>query len=81
MKFTDEQLSRVLTAHARKGLVRAGEDGPAYPACIVQVADECEHGYNSTAQSSTAAGWFDLNYQRDWSVEMFLTQLEILGLA
>lgn len=82
MKFTDEQLSRVLTAHARGGLIRCGEVGAAFPACLVQVALECEYGLNEQPPDVVADSlWFDRNYERDWSVEMFLCQLEIRGLA
>lgn len=81
MKFTDEQLSRVLTAHACGGLtVASGGYGYAgYPGCLFQVALEVDT--IGECPDVTGMDWFDEHYQRDWSVEMFLTQLEIRGLA
>ena len=92
-KFTDEELSRVLTAHACGGLKSCGRyDVPAYPACIIQCAcainnlspieadDGCPKDLIRDTGQSTPS-WFDQNYDPRWTVEEFLEQLREQGLA
>lgn len=82
MKLTDEQLSRVLTAH-ELGELETGELGgrPAYPACLIQVShlvwstDEMNQGQFGAALD------FDGYYDGGWTVDEFLAQLEARGLA
>jgi hypothetical protein len=91
IKFTSEQLSKILTAHANGGLVRFGKiDLSAYPGCLIQVAHECESGFTPRFDLiipeidwvvESGIHWFDKNYNEKWTTVHFLHQLEWKGLA
>lgn len=81
MKFSDEQLSRIITAHENNELVRSGYTGIGYPCCINQAAYEeyfCGIAYDL---DSVVAEWFDENYQTTWTTEQFIRKLEQKGFA
>lgn len=87
-KFTDEELSRILTAHANGLLEREGEcwfecevGCEVVGGCINQFA--YNEGNNGTAEKCNleVANWFDANYNRSMSIEAFLAALERLGAA
>lgn len=78
MKFTDEELSRVLSAHAA-GLLGGA---PGTKPCLIQVAKllvTLTVGYST--EDAAAAWWFDGHYGASWSCDEFLAQLEARGLA
>ncbi len=83
--FTDEELSRILTAHAQGGLERYGfEHYPAYPACILQVALVCSNALDAVdldGSLDSIMGWFDSSYDPNWTPEQFLQYLENLCVA
>lgn len=58
MKFTDEELSRILSAAAIGGLKSLGTYGPTgTPACLVQAARSCF--WLESLDDSDKATWFD----------------------
>lgn len=59
MKYTDEQLSRILSAAAVGGLEALGRYGPGLPCCINQAAYAIESALDAYWVHSDAAGWFD----------------------
>lgn len=60
MKYTDEQLSRILSAAAVSGgLVCGGIDGPGLPCCMVQAADLWGTVFTTTIVDPERAQWFD----------------------
>lgn len=83
MKFNDEELSRILSAHAKRGLGREGmslnaSDKP----CLIEVAERQEAAFSTGSVSKEGtATWFDRTYRPNWSVDRFLAQLEARGLA
>ncbi|TAL29076.1 MAG: hypothetical protein EPN98_21795 [Phenylobacterium sp.] len=80
-RLTDEELSRVLTAHEMGGLVRKGDTrAKAYPACLVQVAKESWTGFGFGHHIGDVY-WFDWSYRPDWTVDEFMAQLVARGLA
>lgn len=86
IKYTDEELSRILTAHEAGGLMRVGEEGNlAYPCCIVQAGlavTRIASPASCISDMVTRGGWwFDGAYQQYWTTEEFLRQLEEKGLA
>ncbi len=89
MKFTDEQLSRVLTAHELGGLKRGGaHQTNAYPCCLLQCAGAIMNSFAEDAHSVfgdeslvPTAVWFDANYQTTWTTDEFLDQLTAQGLV
>jgi hypothetical protein len=80
-KLTDEELSRVLSAHEAGGLRRQGGSVPGYPACIVQAAKQEFYGGDAACLMPLVTIWFDYNYRRSWTTDEFLAQLESQGLA
>lgn len=53
MKFTDEELSRILSAAAIGGLIRVGARGTGLPCCMVQ-AGRAMHGLMEDDEYSAA---------------------------
>ena len=95
MKFNDEELSRILSAHAKGELRRAGWD-PDRPelmkCCINQAAlgvDEFEDKGLEMMKKDAWEGsflqralmFFDCNYNPGWPLGKFLRELEKQGLA
>lgn len=77
-KLTAEELSRVLSAHDAGGLITAGAYGyTGLPACLMQAAKVDEHAM----PANPMVKWFDRNYQREWTVDEFLGELEWNGIA
>ncbi len=75
-----EELSRVLSAHAVGGLKRLGNARKqGYPACIVQAARVNWTGFAPRLRDARV--WFDGNYERRWTAEEFIEQLEARRLA
>lgn len=87
IKFDDEMLSRVLTAHNLGELIRHGciNATRSYPGCLFQVALEI-----SDFNDADALGWcddrnslqmtkFDAHYNSDWTEEEFLEFLFGIG--
>jgi hypothetical protein len=80
-RLTDEELSRVLTAHAVGGL---GIFMPSagLPCCLVQAAKLTTTGtIGYSKRDLRDAAWFDHQYEPTWTVGEFLAQLEARGLA
>lgn len=75
-KFTDEQLSRIISAHAAEGLWIGGYKFGHGP-CLVEAAVEPI----DIELSIKAERWFDARYDRRCSPDEFLAQLEARGLA
>jgi hypothetical protein len=84
-KLTEEELSRVLSAHDQ-GVLRTG--GGSQGPCLMQAAD-CTFDKDSYAYiccdvltpSKEAAKWFDHAYVSSWTAEQFLARLILAGLA
>jgi hypothetical protein len=85
VKFTDEELSRILSAHEGGQLRRQGgwwDEGAPF-CCVVQAAkmeprpDRAKFGLGlySIAES------FDDGYSPDWTTDQFLAWLESKGAA
>lgn len=85
IKFNDEQLSKILTAHASGGLERYGAlDRPGYPGCIMQIAFGLSRLISSNDVTSDPwfdINWFDENYNSGWSEEEFLEKLAERGMV
>jgi len=91
MKFTDEELSRILSAHANGEMRRFGwDEDERMPAkvCAVQAAEQVDdEGHKSPSYwyknhpRGRAMRWFDKNYNPGWPLGKFLRELERQGLA
>lgn len=90
-KFTDEQLSRILSAHAN-GEMRCGGMHQVQPekVCVMQAAFGVEVSNDGfffsiakelTAEQEVSVVWFDDEYKSKWTTDQFLAQLEAQGLA
>jgi hypothetical protein len=88
-KLNDEELSKVLTAHAVGGLVQGGSPSwteTGYPGCLSEIVFE-SFGVASIQphyerdRALKMAYWFDVNYDANWTVDRFLVELEGVGLA
>lgn len=87
IKFNEEMLSRVLTAHVNGGLVPHGRFGyPGYPGCLFQMAMVADQfgptigtDWNSPVNGPQME-WFDDNYDPNWSVETFMKHLAEQGI-
>jgi len=84
--FTDEELSRILSAHAKGELRRQGmtESAPN-KCCILQAA----YGFRDSSLMTTYkyeecfeyAEWFDEYYVEGWPLGRFLREMEAIGAA
>ena len=84
MKFNNEQLSRILTAHCNHELVIFGETWNSFTCpddgCINQ------HAYNVSTigvaliKNLRASTWFDINYNEEWTVDEFVSEMTKAGL-
>jgi hypothetical protein len=89
-KFTEAELSRILSAHANGDMRRRGMSFD-YPecVCVMQAAYGAlgeKSGFDiakdlTTAKQQEAVHWFDRTYDSDWTPEQFLAHLEARGLA
>lgn len=87
IKFDDEMLSKVLTAHNLGELIRYGCTAkPSYPGCLFQVALEVsdlnrldELGWCDD-RNSLQMNKFDAYYNSDWTEEEFLEFLFGIGI-
>jgi len=84
--FTDEELSRILSAHT-SGELRSGGRSSATPdkCCILQAAHGFDDEYCLTTygyfKNVIHAEWFDEHYNPGWPLGRFLRELEARGLA
>jgi len=83
--FTDEELSRILSAHAKGELRRGGLTG-SFPnkCCILQAAYGFSNYFMGTYNYEKYykdACWFDAEYNPGWPLGRFLRELEARGLA
>lgn len=94
MKFTDEQLSRILTAHDSGNLIRGGKQyRQGYPGCIAQIAFDAQAFNDSklNERDEELPFWheifdsiiwnFDKNYDSSWSIEElieYITSQELM---
>ena len=88
MRFSDEELSRILSAHCTGDLKRDGAswdvlDGlnPPTVVCVLQAAFTID-GYleipepdNNSAEIKLTT-WFDCNYEKSWTPDELLRKLE-----
>jgi hypothetical protein len=90
VKFNDEELSRILSAHANGELRRFGwhDTQRVVKCCINQAAlgvDEFEEMVKKGAWQGSflqrSLGFFDRNYNPGWPLGKFLRELEKQGLA
>lgn len=94
MKFNDEELSRILSAHEGGQLKRGGSHWPKntinYQYCIIQVADlnPCSvHVKQRVCKlilpqyTNLLTIWFDNNYDPKWSTDEFIEKLVELEMA
>ena len=81
MKFTDEELSRILSAHANDELRPYGNTFARPNKCCVLEAAHTVNGYLSGKGDSSVSEWFDDNYNPGWPLGKFLRELERQGLA
>jgi hypothetical protein len=91
MKFTDEELSRIMDAHESSILKRRGMlcEGTC---CMIMAAlgasssgrgwawDDWYYEKNRDGVNA-ATTWFDGNYNPNWTADEFLAQLEAQGWA
>lgn len=79
-RYTDEQLSRILSAHEAGKLRRYGgypdEYGQQSGACVNQAAYLCYGKCEAYARNKRAAEWFDNNYSRKWTADQLLLYIE-----
>lgn len=92
-KFTEVQLSRILSEHAVGHLIRCGESWSkdskyirfsyerAHNCCINQAAYVEGGAYRAGRMNKNASWWFDHNYCSKWFPEVFLMELKRQGLA
>ncbi len=74
-KFTDEQLSRIITAHELGELVQEGYSATGYPCCINQAAYELCGLVDAYRVNPISGNWFDENYDPSWTTEEFIEKL------
>lgn len=81
MKFSDEELSRIITAHELGGLQKFGKCYiPGYPACIIQVALEINTIWLHpdviiSPYHEKLTYIFDQEYKNSWTTEEFIEWL------
>lgn len=90
MKFTDEELSRVISAHEGGQLRRRGmlwnevwhiaTDGKL-AACAIQAGKVIAVQFDAMVMSPRFAMAFDANYYGEWSADLLLAWLESQGVA
>lgn len=83
MTFTDEELSRILSAHAGGQLKRSGEDwydfafyGDGYMACIIQAGKCMAYAAEAARVDRDLARWFDRAYREHWTPARLLREIE-----
>ncbi len=88
MKFSQKELSRILSAHEGGTLKRRGEmwrgipyDGVTYIACVIQAGKVMDDPFAASDFNRDLADWFDCNYEESWSADRLLQELESLGVA
>lgn len=82
-RLTDEELSRVMTAHVLGELVRGGDyTAEGYPCCLIQAAKVTNAVFDeSNDLRDHAFNWFDTCYQKYWTDVEFLARLRERGLS
>lgn len=87
MKFTDEELSRVLSAHEGGQLVVGGRlwprDGECYDTgcCVIQAASVMGDPQDAGHLDDDLATAFDAQYAAKWTTVALLRWLESQGVA
>jgi len=91
MKFTDEELSMIMSAHDNGRLTRFGYCGKnTEGVCVAQAAygihEECDglwakYDEEQEEFARVTSKWFDFHYRPSWTTEEFLAQLEAQGWA
>ncbi len=89
IKFDDEMLSRLLTAHACGGLKRYGNYKiPGYPGCLYQIACDIDSftDFNTELKWDNSTdgpkmSWFDAHYNPTWTMEQFVQYLANKGIG
>lgn len=86
-KFTEEELSRILSAHEAGDLGRLGLCYGGDICCVLQAAWGYEE-YLKWAKVSaigtkkfSVMKWFDSKYRSFWTADQFLTELEEIGVV
>lgn len=80
--FTNEELSRILSAHAGGQLKRYGADWGAdnpIAGCVIQVSKMVNNDFNLDAEP--IASWFDTSYYPSWTPTYLLRRIEKRGRA
>lgn len=86
-RYDDVQLSRILSAHAAGELISGGQNwyvdwcDHEWRSCLVQAAELVPFPGRCHGRNQLAVEWFDRNYNRNWTVDQFLRQLERVGIA
>ncbi len=85
-KLTDEQLSRVLSAHDNGFLMDCGDLRCTYSSgCLMQVANcddrSYEYAESYDVRPRSNASWFDKCWVHNWSPDEFLSAMEKAGIA
>ena len=82
-KFTDEQLSRILSAHEQLQLIPLGESWNECISggCINQVAYLIHTPGCALVKNFKSAEWFDNSYRMTWSTDRLLRELTNQGLV
>lgn len=89
MKYTDQQLSKILSAHAAKKLAKYGRQWVGHDqissnlnlsandttGCINQHAYNIDNRWVAKKKNNEMAIWFDCFYENNWSVDKFLAEL------
>lgn len=84
-KFTDEELSRILSAHEGVQLCKKGQAWDkhflSFGCCLVQAAKLEPSPSAAYSMSEHIAGWFDAFYDLEWTTDELLSELEKHGVA
>lgn len=86
MGFTDEELSRILSAHVNGEMQRFGKGGVCVAQAACGVSEQSDGLWTEPEPEretfmNNASIWFDREYKPDWTTDEFLAQLEAQGWA
>ncbi len=81
MKFTDEEWSRVLSAHEGGQLNNYGSawEYGGSTACVLQAASENASPWDVVSIDRDLSIWFDCHYEPTWRVSRLISGLEAQG--
>lgn len=84
-KYTDEQLSRILSEHSAGRMRRLGVGEPQHDTDLTWLKDRCVAEVVERRETDNnmirITGWFDDHYDKKWTADRFLAELEKQGLA